>query len=349
MRLEQGKVATITDPGTGHFEAVVKRTTTDGGAVKYTGVYRMGDHTAAEYDRVLLLARRMQAYWTSQEASQQMAVYYDAKSKVHQYQLLDAVGVLVPGKNPRKGDTSNSVPGLVIAIHSKDRTAGSKKVVHQLYTVWCPHGVLSQKLKVDKLVTLSINNFPELLAFRNETLTAAERLPCTDKDWLSPLLGTARSLPVVTIQAAWTAHRGPTRSTQSTVDQSRQRTVDTRTAADAASVALAAGQVDTRTALSLATLTNQPVPHQRGSSPSRIARILSVNAPGTVYTVEWTQPAGNPERTKVQVSWMNRSAAYKPVVEAWWRERQCQQQEREDSTTATSTDSEDEVDNDAQR
>ena len=334
---ERGKVEVDTDPGTGHFEAIVKRTFSASGAVEYTGTYRMGDHTSFEYDRVLLLARRIQAYWSSQEASQRMAVYYDAKHKVHMYELLDAVGVLVPGTNPRKGDTRHSVPGLVIGIKRKTMSAGSKRVVHQMYTVWCPHGVLSQKIKVDRLVSISINSFPELLIFRDETLSAEERLPPDDPNWRSPLRGTARSVPKVTINRAWKKQRGPTRMTQRTVDQSRKRKVNTRAAGDAASVALAAGQADGRSALSLASLTNQPVPHHRSDSPSRIARILSVNAAGTVYTVEWTQPASNPERTRERVGWLHSQQSYVSVVEAWLR-----QQSEDSSDSSDSSSDEDE-------
>ena len=92
-----------------------------------------------------------------------MADDYDAKAKPRAYRHLDAVGVRIPGKNPRKGHLHNCLPCLVVDVREERRRAGTRVVVHRMYTVWCPFGVLSNKLKVDKLVSLSINNFPALL------------------------------------------------------------------------------------------------------------------------------------------------------------------------------------------
>ena len=303
----------------------MKRVQTAAGADQYIGVFSPGGNTAAEYDQVLTLATRLLTEVNLQAASQRMAADYDAKSKVHTYQLLDAVGVRIPGKNPRKGDTPNSLPGLVVSIHKQDNGSGSKKVVHQLYTVWCQYGVLSQKLKIDKLVSLSINNFPHLLAFRDETLTAPERLPQSDPDWQSALRGTARSCPKVTVDAAWKAHVATFQ--QRPVDQSRQRTVPTRLAADAADTAIAATRADNREALSFATITNQ-FASQSSSRPaaSSIARILSANK--TNYKVQWTQPEGNPAVSSVNKHWMIHQAAYRDVVNAHNAEQQEQQEQQ---------------------
>ena len=154
-----------TDSG-GHFEAVVKRFRNAAGEVQYSGLFSIRGDTALEYNHCLTLAQRYMATINQQAASQNMARDYDRKSNVHQFSQLDAVGVRVPGRNPRKGNTRNILPGLVVGIHSH-KVGTANAVTHKLYTVWCPHGVLSQPIKVDKLVTLSANNFPELLEFRD--------------------------------------------------------------------------------------------------------------------------------------------------------------------------------------
>ena len=196
MWMKNGQAERDTSGGTGHFEAVVKRMRSATGEDEYTGVFQPGGETAVEYEQVLALATRLMAVMYSQAASERMAVDYDAKTKVHAYQLLDAVGLRVPGNNARKGATPSCVPGVVVAIYKQNNGSGSKKVVRQLYSVWCEYGVLSQKLKIDKLVSISINNFPALLAFREETLTAEERLPESDSNWRSPLDGTFSSTRV---------------------------------------------------------------------------------------------------------------------------------------------------------
>lgn len=85
---------------TGHFEAIVKK------------IVRMGGHTASEYDQTLTLATLLMAVVISQAASQPITVYYGLKPKVQLYQLLDAVGVRIPGKNPRKGHATHTArPG----------------------------------------------------------------------------------------------------------------------------------------------------------------------------------------------------------------------------------------------
>ena len=64
-------------------------------------------------------------------------------------------------------------------------------MMHELYTAWCAHGVLFEKVPMDSLNKLSVNSFPELLEFSDKTLTKSERFPPTDPSWRSPLLGTA--------------------------------------------------------------------------------------------------------------------------------------------------------------
>ena len=91
----------------------------------------------------------------------------------------------------------------------------------------CRHGVLKDKLKVDKLVTLSINNFPALLELRDQRLTAQQRLASSNPNWQPPLDALA-DVPRIPLKRAWKKHRAA--FTQRTEDQSRHRTVPTRTA-----------------------------------------------------------------------------------------------------------------------
>ena len=298
----------------GHFEAVVKRTRDTAGVAHYTGVYQMGGDTAAEYHHCLTLAQRYMAGVNQKVASDNMAAQYDRKQKLHQFKLLDAVGVRVPGKNPRKGDTSHSVPGLVIGI--TERQVGSTtKVTHKMYTVWCAQGVLSQPIKLDKLVPLSINNFSELLEFRDRTLKPAERLQPTNAGWQSPLLGTASTLRRVEIGKAWKQQLSG--YTQRTVDQSRQRTTTARTAAVAAETALQVSRADERRAASLASLSNQAAPaRSTGTRGSYITKILGT-AGLARYRVQWSEPEGNPAVTTELRTWLDTSAEYVSVVRAY--------------------------------
>ena len=90
------------------------------------------------------------------------------------------VAVRVPGFKPRSGAVACSLPGIVIAIIEREAGSGKTRVLHQLYNVWCPHGVLSERFPVDKLTPLSLNSFQQLKDFVDTKLTAAERLPSSD-------------------------------------------------------------------------------------------------------------------------------------------------------------------------
>jgi hypothetical protein len=285
---------------------------------------------------VLQVAYRLEAYQNSQAASQRMANDHDSKAKPTVYQHLDAVGVRIPGRNPRKGNTHHSLPCLVVDVEEKRVRAGTRTVVHRLYTVWCPHGLLKDKVKVDKLVTLSINNFPALLHLRDERLTAMQRLASSDPNWQPPL-HTLGDVPRITLKRAWERHRAAFK--QRTEDQSRHRSVPTRTSADAAATSIAAGKADARAALSLHTITNQPVPLRDGGSrsPSRIVRILHENK--TQYKVLWSQPKGSPAVTREARRWLDSQAEYIDVVLAWRREQQQGHEQPEESGADAGTES----------
>jgi hypothetical protein len=336
VRMEGGEEIVRTTPPNGHYEAVVKETITNG-TPAYAGVFRMGDDTATEYDRVLQVATRLVAYQNSQAASQRMADDHDANVNTHVYRHLDAVGLRIPGRNPRKGNTPHSLPCLVVDVEENRRRAGTRTVVHRLYTLWCPHGVITDKAKVDKLVPLAINNFPALLHLRDERLTAQQRLTRSDPKWQPPLT-TLTDVPRLTVKQAWEQHRASFK--KRTEDQSRQRSAPTRTAADAAATSIAAGRADARTALSLHTLTNQAVPlHDSGPrSPSYIVRILHENK--TQYKVLWSQPEGSPAVSNENRSWLDTHADYMGVVLAWRRERQQRQQQQDKGGADEGNDSE---------
>jgi hypothetical protein len=312
--MRDGKEVCDTTGGSGHYEAVV----VDNPATPNTnlGLFCTGSkNTGKEYEHLLSLANRTLATLYSSTASAAMEAHYNSSSKIHRYKLLDAVGVRVVGQHPRKGAEQNNLPGVVIGIHEKQVGSSKKKVTHQLYTVWCPDGVLSQPCKVDQLTTLSINSFPELLAFSDKTLTPEERLPADDPKWQSPMDGTVKKkYTKITIAKAWEAHRAKFK--QRTVDQSRKRKTAAREAATAADTAIAATRADTRAALSLATVTNRPASQPaRSTSPSRIVEII--NEKKNTYEVVWSQPVGNPTVSRVSKNHMNTQAEYVDIVLAW--------------------------------
>ena len=271
---------------------------------------------AATLGHLLILGKRLSAASSNAVSTKKMAADYDASSKVHHFNQLDAVAVRIPGKKPRSGDGTNSLPGLVVGIYEKNSGERTPKVVHRMYTVWCPYGVLSESLPVDRLNKLSINSFTELLTFRDETLTDAERLPRSDPNWRSPMTGTALNCPKISLKHAWAAH--PLKYTQPATKQSRNRSTGTRPAATAADTAMAIAKVDHRAGVSLSTVSNQAVPQPAPNpSASRIVEILDHNK--TQYKVRYSQPVGNPEEGSVGQAWLNKRAEYADVVNAYWQ------------------------------
>lgn len=324
-RMDGGVESCSTSGGTGHYEAIVKPSISSDGAVSYSGVYSMGGDTAVEYDQVLLVGTRLQAEWNQQVASQSMCYYYDLKKKAHQFQLLDSVAVRVPGKYPRKGDTPYTLPGVVIGVHPY-KVGNGKQVEHLLYTVWCEHGVLKDKLKVDRLRGLSLNSFPELVAFI-ATLTPQERLPVPDSKHQPPLTGSAQSLTRIGLKEAWAAHVA--KRTQRVVSQKRNRTVVARTAANAADTSIAATLADHRRGPSLAIVTNQPAAKAAASSDSQASDIACIlRETKQQYWVRYTQPEADPAVQYVSKAWLDKSAAHIRVVQAW-RKQQQQKQEQQ--------------------
>ena len=121
------------------------------------------------------------------------------------------------------------------------------------------------------------------------------------------------------MRKAWAEHQ--VKQQQRPVDQSRHRTTASRAAATAADTAIAATQVEHRSALSLNTVSNQPASQPaRGPSPSRIAQIIGHT--NSKYKVVHSQPAGNPEKGDVGRAWLEKQADYAELVLAYWGEQQ---------------------------
>lgn len=303
-----------TEGGSGHYEPIVTGVTTPNSYTDVVGLFTPTQHPA-EHAQLLAIAKRLAAAVNNAASTERMAQDHDASSKVHEFKYLDAVAVRIQGKKPRSGDTSTSLPGLVIGVHRHDKGSRTQKVVHQTYTVWCEYGVLDNTLPVDKLNKLSLNNFPELLDFIHNTLTDTERLPTDDPNWSSPNDRITTASKKISLKNAWAKHL--VQRKQRPEDQSRHRTTASRAAASAADTAIAAIQADRRSALSLNTVTNQPASQPaRGASPSRIVRITGHTL--LKYKVTYSQPAANPETGTVNRKWLDTHDSYVQLVLAYW-------------------------------
>ena len=297
--------------GKGHYESVVLK---DNSAPTAPTGFFQAEHAPTEkaHQHLVAIAQRYLAGKASAAASAAMAVQYDKKARIHRFNLFDAVAVRVAGFKPRSGAVAGSLPGVIVGIVDREAGSGKTRVSHQLYTVWCPHGVLSDAFPVDRLTSLSINLFEELKSFRDSTLTTAERLPPTDSGWSSPLTGTAAAYPKISVVNAWKAHNKKFK--QAAVDQSRKRTTEARVSAVAA---------DRLNAFALSAISNQPAPvlsqNSVGSSGrtrgSHIVQILYQS--GSRYFVQYSEPEGNPETGWVGVKRMDTQAEYMEIVLAF--------------------------------
>jgi len=195
--------------------------------------------------------------------------------------------------------------------------------------VWTQHGVLTPPLPVEMVTALSINNFNELLEFRDRTLTEAERLPADDVNWQSPLTGTAATYNKVSVSTAWQAQLNSFK--QAPADMSRQRNTAERITAVAADVALGVAMADRVKGLSLSSVTNRAAAHKKtgqvAPTASRIVAILSQH--GDRYKVRWSQPEGNPEVTKEKVSWLDQHADYALLAQQFKQQQQQQPEQPE--------------------
>ena len=208
------------------------------------------------------------------------------------------------------------MPGLVIGITERQVGSTTKVDAQDVHGVVCAGCGLSQPIKLDKLVPLSINNFSELLEFRDRTLKPAERLQPTNAGWQSPLFG-HRQHTTQGRNRQGIGSRQLSGYTQRTVDQSRQRTTTARTAAVAAETALQVSRADERRAASLASLSNQAAPaRSTGTRGSYITKILGT-AGLARYRVQWSEPEGNPAVTTELRTWLDTSAEYVSVVRAY--------------------------------
>ena len=255
-------------------------------------------------------------------ASMVMAAVHDGGSSVIEYKLLDAVAVLVPGSAPRKGDTKTTLPGLVVDIKRHEIGEGKSTVAHQSYRVWTPYGLLKKILTVDRLATLSINNFPELLDFRDNKLSPEERLPMDDPQHQSPMNGTLADAKRIKVSEARANYKKTFK--KGAGKKKRKKSAADRIAATAADTAIAATLADNVSALSLSTVTNQPTPIATSQSEdvqkgSYMVKIVGVNRANNKYKVLWSEPVGNPITTLERKPWMKKNypemvAEYSTVV-----------------------------------
>jgi len=192
---------------------------------------------------------------------------------------------------------------------------------------------------------VSINNFPELVDFRDNKLSAAEQLPPDDPNWQDPSTGTAAQYKVVLPTEAWSALQKS--YDQRKVDQSRQRKTEERTSAVAASTSNASAMADKVTrSLSLINLSDKPTPANRPKQPSRIVAILSKSKSKKKYRVRWSEPEGNPETSDVSVSWMDKRVEYGRMVRAFEEQLEQLEQQEVQEEQQTEVIREDEVEED---
>jgi transposase InsO family protein len=288
-----GELVTRTSGGSGHYEALVVRC---GDQPHPTSGAISSDHLA--YNHVHLVAARLLAEHNNDTARERMVEDYNANVKNAIYNVGDAVGVGVPGSNPRKGKGSNNLPCIIVGVQTwaLGRHGGTRR----MYQVACQFSLLKDLVKVDMLVPLSLNNWPLLVELKAKyaKLTPAE----------------LAARPTLATKTAYEQYLATFK--HATEDQSRQRAVPMRVAAAAADTAIAVSQADKRATSSLATLSNRAAARPtRNASPSRVVEILKEEK--NKYRVRWSQPEGAHAVTWESKKRMDNSADDADVVRAW--------------------------------
>ena len=295
-----GKDFNLTYHSIGHYEALVA---TRGG--DDTTTHGLITPTNPAYPDVLSIATRALSVNDVEKANVRSAADYDRTASGAVYKKGDAVGVRVRGSNPRKGSGSENLPCVVVALQQRIDEDVPQSKPRTMYQVVSKHGVLRRTYKVDQLVPLSINNYPDLLELRSAFADlSAEDIEAKDK---------------VSINAAMTQHRAEftpaTLTTSARQQQQHQRAVQQRKAAVAAETAIAASQS------SVPVRPSSPIPaaasSHRANSPSRIVKIISQTKTG--YRCQWSQPVGNPEITTVAKKYIHshRDAHIRELGRLW--------------------------------
>ena len=167
--------------GFGHYETLVART--DGLNTKYEGEF------APDSEMHTFLANLVNCFLAAQFndlARIRMETDYNEQGIVVRYSVQLSVGLRVASTSTRvQADTTAILPCIVIEVVQRDDSASSSSQQQQQaeqYRLLCEFGVVIGSFKVDQLVPLTLNNFPQLISLYNE-LTASELQAPTNPDW----------------------------------------------------------------------------------------------------------------------------------------------------------------------
>ena len=303
-----------TEGGSGHYETLLVDLSSGGSPRRLEGWIPF-DH--AMYSHLVMIATRILAAQYSDLARFKMAEGYNNKQKVAVYERLNTVGVRVgtdskASKRKRTKGTHN-LPGIIIDVHTHAVGNSTDGVEHQQYTVLTEFGILLNTWKIDELVPIALNAFPQLVALM-DNFTARELMQPSHPDFTPVDKSRYQRLSV---KEAWDLHQR--KKKPPTVAAGRKRQVAMRVASVAAETALVASKVDKNNAPSLLTLSTQPTPLSTRSAPSHIIRIVNANSatagsPGR-YRVEWSDPPG--EMTWVSANVMEGIEEHRQVVMEW--------------------------------
>ena len=208
----------------------------------------------------------------------------------------------------RKARGTDNLPGIIVAVHTQAVGTAETQALHRQYTVLSEFGVLNNTWKVDELVPLSLNNFPQLLTLLSE-FSLAQRMTETHAD--ARPINLDRYLRI-SIEQAWKQHRA--RRKPATKSARRLRATPSRSVAVAAETALIVSRVDRRKAPSLFTVSSQPA--SAPPAPTRAPRIIKILAKtGKQYKVQWDDPPGH--WTRATHAYVESYEENREVLEEW--------------------------------
>jgi hypothetical protein len=259
------------------------------------------------YPDVLNIATRALAANDQVKANTRTAADHNRTASLAAYRKGDAVGVHIDGKNPRKASVRDALPCVIIEVLRRVDEDGLQSDPRTMYRVASPQGVLARTYKLDRLVPLSINNYPALLELRKSYAIASA--------------GDIRAELTVTLTEAWTKHRAAyhpaTATTAARQQQQQQRAATQRAAAAVAQSAILASQSSTvqpppGPAAPLRSQDSDAAP-----SPSFIVKIIGANKRS--YKVQWSQPVECPEWTLESRRTMHRHSdqPVRELAQAW--------------------------------
>ena len=303
-----GKEEYQTEDGRGHFETMGTPLSHDGLADTFARkqtLHRLISPvgpTAAMHSHLCRISHRIQAAQYQTMATLTMTEYYNRDSTVVTYKPNNAVGVRVSANSKggmrRKIKGCHNVPGIIIAVHPVGTGSGGTEQPQQ-YTVLTEFGVLKNTWKVDELVPLSVNSFPELMNVL-ASFTDLELLATSHPDH-KPV--DKSRYDEISIEEAWDKYLAKRTKAPQAKSQS-SKAVGPRVAAVAAETAIAGSQSmhHANAPQSGSVATPEHKQHQ-DDGPSHIVEI--VGRLKTKYKVRWSYPP-NTFTAELQ-SWMQRS------------------------------------------